>query len=55
MQRLKFYLGEWDYTEAYSMGGKNTGGYTSKHGPGGNSLINTRFTRQGRLVISKGY
>jgi uncharacterized protein DUF1579 len=46
MDRLKFYLGEWDYTEtypksaAYPNGGKNTGLYTSKQGPGGNSLIN---------------
>jgi hypothetical protein len=47
MERLKFYLGEWDYTETYPKsafypdGGKNTGVYTSKLGPGGNSLINT--------------
>jgi hypothetical protein len=46
MDRLKFYLGEWDYTETYPKsasypnGGKNTGLYTSKLGPGGNSLIN---------------
>jgi hypothetical protein len=46
MDRLKFYLGEWDYTEtyrksaAYPNGGKNTGLYTSKLGPGGNSLVN---------------
>ncbi len=46
MQRLNFYLGEWDYTETYPKsafypgGGKNTGLYTSKLGPGGNSLIN---------------
>jgi hypothetical protein len=46
MDRLKFYLGEWDYTEtypksaAYPNGGKNKGLYTSKLGPGGNSLIN---------------
>ena len=41
MERLKFYLGEWDYTETYPKGGKNTGVYPSKLGPGGNSLINT--------------
>src|SRR6267378_1295036 len=47
MERLKFYLGEWDYTETYPKsafypnGGKNTGVYTSKLGPGGNSLINS--------------
>lgn len=52
MERLKFYLGEWDYTETYPKsafapnGGKNTGPYTSKLGPGGNSLINT-FHSQG--------
>src|SRR5258707_643484 len=46
MERLKFYLGEWDYTETYPNGGKNTGVYTSKLGPGGNSLINS-FHSQG--------
>ena len=52
MERLKFYLGEWDYIETYPKssfypnGGKNTGVYTSKLGPGGNSLINT-FHSQG--------
>jgi hypothetical protein len=46
MDRLKFYLGEWDYIEtyrksaAYPNGSKNTGLYTSKLGPGGNSLVN---------------
>ena len=52
MERLKFYLGEWDYTETYPKsafipnGGVNTGVYTSKLGPGGLSLINT-FHSQG--------
>jgi hypothetical protein len=52
MERLKFYLGEWDYTETYPKsafapnGGKNPGVYASKLGPGGNSLINT-FHSQG--------
>src|SRR4029077_12295097 len=52
MERLKFYLGEWDYTETYPKspfspnGGKNTGVYTSKLGPGGQSLVNT-FHSQG--------
>ena len=46
MERLKFYVGEWDYTETYAKGAKNTGLYTSKLGPGGNSLINT-FHSQG--------
>ena len=47
MERLKFYLGEWDYTEVYPKsatdpnGPTNPGIYTSKLGPGGNSLINT--------------
>ena len=52
MERLKFYLGEWEYTETYPKsatdpsGPMNTGNYTSKLGPGGNSLINT-FHSQG--------
>jgi hypothetical protein len=52
MERLRFYVGEWDYTEAYEKtsfapnGGQNTGVYTSKLGPGGNSLVNT-FHSQG--------
>jgi len=47
MERLKFYVGEWSYTETYGKtpfyptGGKNTGVYSSKLGPGGNSLINS--------------
>lgn len=49
MEKLNFYIGEWDYTETYGKGPngpKNTGVYTSKLGPGGNSLINT-FHSQG--------
>lgn len=52
MERLKFYLGDWDYTETYPKsafspnGGKNTGVYTSKLGPGGQSLVNS-FHSQG--------
>jgi hypothetical protein len=49
MEKLNFYLGEWDYTEMYGKAPsspKNTGVYTSKLGPGGNSLINT-FHSQG--------
>ncbi len=49
MEKLHFYLGEWDYTETYGKGPngpKNTGVYTSKLGPGGNSLVNT-FHSQG--------
>jgi len=58
MERLKFYLGEWDYTETYPRsaspnGAKNTGVYTSKLGPGGNSLINT-FHSQGPAGESEG-
>ena len=64
MDRLKFYLGEWDYTETYPKsatfpnGGKNTGLYTSKLGPGGNSLINGFHSQgpvgdfEGLLVIT---
>jgi len=64
MDRLKFYLGEWDYTETYPKtasnpnGGKNTGLYTSKLGPGGNSLINGFHSKgpvgdfEGLLVIT---
>jgi hypothetical protein len=52
MERLEFYLGEWDYTETYPKsayypdGGKNTGVYTSKLRPGGQSLVNS-FHSQG--------
>ncbi len=64
MERLKFYLGEWDYTESYPKsafypnGGQNTGLYTSKLGPGGNSLVNTFHSHgpvgdfEGLLVIT---
>jgi hypothetical protein len=48
MEKLNFYLGEWDYTEIYGKstdGPRNTGVYTSKLGPGGNSLINTFHSR----------
>lgn len=54
MERLKFYVGEWDYTETYPKsafipnGGVNTGVYTSKLGPGGLSLINS-FHSQGPI------
>src|ERR1700687_4110975 len=62
MERLKFYLGEWDYTETYPKsafapnGGKNTGVYTSKLGPGGNLRIKPFDSRGGdghfvRLVV----
>jgi len=64
MDRLKFYLGDWDYTENYPKsaaapnGATNTGIYTSKLGPGGNSLINTFHSQgpvgdfEGLLVIT---
>jgi hypothetical protein len=58
MQRLNFYLGEWDYTETYAKGAKNSGVYTSKLGPGGNSLINGFHSQgpvgdfEGLLVIT---
>jgi len=46
MDKLRFYVGEWDYTETYAKsgfypnGGTNTGVYKSRLGPGGNSLVN---------------
>jgi hypothetical protein len=46
MKRLGFYVGEWTYTETYPNGALNHGTYTSKLGPGGNSLLNT-FHSQG--------
>ena len=58
MERLKFYLGEWDYAESYPNGGKNTGVYTSKLGPGGNSLVQTFHSKgpvgdfEGLLVMT---
>jgi hypothetical protein len=61
MEKLNFYLGEWDYTETYGSlpnAKKNTGVYTSKLGPGGNSLINTFHSQgpvgdfEGLLVIT---
>ncbi len=48
MEKLNFYLGEWDYTETYGQspnGARNTGVYTSRLGPGGNSLINAYHSR----------
>jgi hypothetical protein len=45
MQKLSFYLGEWDYTEKYEKGSEypngaeDTGVYTSTSGPGRNSVI----------------
>jgi hypothetical protein len=64
MQRLNFYLGDWDYTETYPKsaafpdGATNTGVYTSKLGPGGNSLMNSFHSKgpagefEGLLVIT---
>jgi hypothetical protein len=46
MKRLDFYIGQWTYTETYPNGGVNHGVYTSKPGPGANSLLNT-FHSQG--------
>jgi hypothetical protein len=46
MKRLGFYVGSWTYTETYPNGAVNHGVYTSKLGPGGNSLLNT-FHSQG--------
>jgi hypothetical protein len=64
LEKLRFYLGEWDYTETYSVnsmhatGGKNTGVYVSKAGPGGNSVIQNFHSQgpvgdfEGMLVIT---
>jgi hypothetical protein len=64
MKRLGFYVGDWSYTETYPksamypQGATNTGIYTSKLGPGGNSLINTFHSRgpagdfEGLLVMT---
>jgi CubicO group peptidase (beta-lactamase class C family) len=47
MDRLKFYIGDWAYTEEYSKselfpnGGHNTGDWSAQRGPGGLSVINT--------------
>ena len=47
MKQLGFYIGQWTYTETYPKSGAvNHGTYTSKLGPGGNSLLNT-FHSQG--------
>jgi hypothetical protein len=59
MAKLKFYIGEWNYTESYEKtprypaGGKNTGLYTSTPGPGGNSLVQ-HFHSQGPMGDSEG-
>ena len=64
MKRLGFYVGDWSYTETYPksamypQGATNTGIYTSKLGPGGNSLINEFHSRgtagdfEGLLVMT---
>lgn len=62
--QLAFYTGEWAYTETYQksvfypQGGENTGTYSSKPGPGGNSLVNQYRTQgpagdqEGLLVLT---
>jgi hypothetical protein len=64
MKRLGFYVGNWTYTETYPKsamaprGATNTGVYTSKLGPGGNSLLNTFHSKgpagdfEGMLVLT---
>ena len=64
MKHLGFYLGNWTYTETYPksamapQGAMNTGVYTSKLGPGGNSLVNTFHSKgpvgefEGMLVFT---
>jgi hypothetical protein len=45
LDRLKFYLGDWDYSEIYEKsalfpnGGRNTGSWTAQTGPQGRSII----------------
>jgi len=45
LERLKFYLGDWDYSEVYEKsalfpnGGRNTGSWTAQVGPQGRSII----------------
>jgi hypothetical protein len=59
MKRLGFYVGQWTYTETYPksafmpQGGVNHGIYTSKLGPGGNSLLNT-FHSEGPVGVFEG-
>jgi hypothetical protein len=46
LDRLKFYVGDWDYSEVYEKsalfpnGGRNTGSWTGQLGPQGRSIIN---------------
>src|SRR5260370_639668 len=46
LDRLKFYVGEWIYSEVYEKsvlfpnGGRNTGSWTGQLGPQGRSIIN---------------
>jgi hypothetical protein len=52
LQRLKFYLGDWDYSEVLPKsalspnGGRNTGRWTAQMGPQGRSII-LAFVSQG--------
>jgi|SRR6516164_5065774 len=45
LERLKFYLGDWNYSEVYEKsalfpnGGRNTGSWTAQMGPQGRSII----------------
>ncbi|HZI59048.1 MAG TPA: hypothetical protein VFF39_19860 [Verrucomicrobiae bacterium] len=60
MKRIgSLYVGNWAYSETYpKSGAKNTGVYTSKLGPGGNSLVNTFHSKgpvgefEGMLVFT---
>jgi len=46
LNRLKFYVGDWDYSEVYEKstlfpnGGRNSGTWTGQLGPQGRSIIN---------------
>jgi len=52
LERLKFYLGDWDYSEVlprsalHPKGGQNTGRWTAQMGPQGRSIIHA-FVLQG--------
>jgi hypothetical protein len=45
LERLNFYIGDWDYSEIYEKsvlfpnGGRNTGSWTAQVGPQGRSII----------------
>src|SRR5260370_36841648 len=48
MERLKFYLGEWDYMETYPNGGEDNRGAARNTGPGGNLGVETEEPTRSR-------